>query len=79
MPTSLDHAWKRAKLTDETSADSWNFPRCHVGSSVAPTTSDDETLGYWYGSWWVDTSQNNGIYVCTDPTTSAAIWGFLKF
>lgn len=79
MPTPINHSFARARLTDESSYGSeWNFPRCYAING-SPTTSDDETLGFWYGSFWLDSSQNNGIYVCTDPTTSAAIWGFLKF
>lgn len=79
MPSASTHAWSRANLTEESVyANSWNFPRCFATASD-PTSSDDETLGFWYGSFWSNTGTTNGIWVCTDPTTGAAVWGFLKF
>jgi hypothetical protein len=42
-------------------------------SVIAPTTSDDDLLGYSIGSQWVNTSDNK-MYVCVDPSTSASIW-----
>ena len=40
--------------------------------STAPTTSDDDTLGYQVGSLW--TLDDGTIYVCSDATSGAAVW-----
>lgn len=56
---------------DEASG-AWNFPRCFASYS-APGTSHDETLGFWFGSFWLDAAGNT-LYVCSDPTTSNAVW-----
>lgn len=42
-------------------------------ASAAPTVNDDEGDTYETGSRWLDTS-NGREYVCTDPTTGAAVW-----
>jgi hypothetical protein len=40
--------------------------------TVTPTANDDDTKGYIIGSRW---TLDNGItYVCTDASTSAAVW-----
>src|SRR5690606_29267359 len=44
-------------------------------ASAAPTTSDDENSGYDVGHVWLDTSTDPiSVYVCVDPTASAAVW-----
>lgn len=42
-------------------------------SSSTPGATDDAADGYELGSLWLDTMQNR-IFICTDPTTSAARW-----
>jgi hypothetical protein len=37
-----------------------------------PTIDDDTTKRYAIGSYWQ--MRNNDIYICTDPTTGAAVW-----
>jgi hypothetical protein len=37
-----------------------------------PTVDDDTTKRYAVGSYWQ--MRNNDIYICTDPTTGAAVW-----
>jgi hypothetical protein len=47
-------------------------------TSGAPTVNDDSSEGYVLGSIWWDTN-TNFMYMCTDPTEGAAVWGcFLK-
>jgi hypothetical protein len=42
--------------------------------TITPTVNEDVTKGYGVGSRW---SLDDGtIYVCTDPTTGAAIWQY---
>ena len=40
--------------------------------SNTPTTTDDDTKGYYIGSRWV--LDNGDVYTCTDDTTGAATW-----
>jgi hypothetical protein len=40
--------------------------------AATPTTSDDVTKGFIVGSRWV--LDNGNIYICSDNTTSSAIW-----
>lgn len=40
---------------------------------IAPTASDDNTLGYGVGSIWIDVTGDT-IYQCVDASTGAAIW-----
>tara|TARA_R100000995_G_C3484654_1_gene126464 strand:+ start:12793 stop:13893 length:1101 start_codon:yes stop_codon:yes gene_type:complete len=47
--------------------------RNNNSATVAPTATDDSTLGYNVGSTWVDTTANEG-YVCVDSSATAAIW-----
>ena len=41
----------------------------------APTGDDDDTKGYAVGSLWI--LDDNTVYVCSDATTGAAVWGQL--
>lgn len=43
----------------------------NLNAGAAPTASDDETAGYDTGSFWI---YGSDISVCTDPSTSAAVW-----
>jgi len=40
---------------------------------IAPTTTDDSSLGYTVGSTWIDVTADN-TYVCVDSTATSAIW-----
>lgn len=51
--------------------DNTNASPDHV-DTIAPTMSDDETLGYTIGSRWVITGSDE--YVCLDASTGAAVW-----
>ena len=42
-------------------------------STIPPTVSDDNTLGYEIGSKWYDTTNQNE-YVCVNTSTNSAIW-----
>ena len=44
---------------------------------TSPTVNDDNTKGYGIGSLW--TLDDNTTYVCTDATTSAAVWELYSF
>ena len=41
--------------------------------TTTPTVTDDDTLGYSVGSLW--TLDDGTVYVCSDATTGAAVWG----
>lgn len=71
MATYPSKPFKESKLNDVTDDNGWNFPRGNV-SSTAPGTSDDETVGYWYGSIWV--AVGTGAFICIDPTATSAVW-----
>jgi len=45
----------------------------NYGAIIAPTATDDNTIGYNSGSRWVDTVSGI-IYECIDGTTGAAVW-----
>jgi len=42
-------------------------------ATIAPTATDDSSLGYSVGSTWIDVTANK-TYVCVDSTTITAIW-----
>ena len=43
--------------------------------AAAPTANDDNTKGYVVGSQWTNTAASpRAIYLCTDASTSAAVW-----
>lgn len=46
-------------------------------TTTDPTTSSDTTAGYAVGSVWLNTSTRN-LFVCTDSTSSAAVWQSLN-
>lgn len=48
-------------------------PLVNITAVVAPTVSDDNTLGYSRGSYWINTL-TNVYYVCTNASTGAAVW-----
>ena len=50
-----------------------HLPLNNYDAAVAPTVTDDFTLGYGPGSEWVDVT-NDKAYVCLDATPSAAVW-----
>lgn len=60
----------REQVRDMAAAD--RFPPI-VTTNVAPTVTDDETLGYQVHSLWRDTAGSD-TYICTDATTGAAVW-----
>lgn len=42
-------------------------------STSDPGINDDETLGYTYFSFWLNTDTSN-LFVCFDPADGAAVW-----
>ena len=43
--------------------------------AAVPTATDDNTKGYVVGSQWTNTAASpRAIYLCTDASTSAAVW-----
>lgn len=50
----------------------------HHRGTVAPTTTDDITLGYSTGTIWIDTVTNI-TYILVDDTATAAIWAELTY
>ena len=42
-------------------------------STSDPTSTDDSTDGYFAGSLWLNTTDQT-MFVCTDATTSSAVW-----
>jgi len=48
-------------------------PQDNLSATVAPTTTDDTSIGYSVGSTWADTTANK-VYICVDATAAAAIW-----
>lgn len=65
-----DIARLREQVRDMAAAD--KFPPI-VTTNVAPTVTDDETLGYQVHSLWRDTVGGD-TYICTDASTDAAVW-----
>ena len=45
----------------------------NLTSAVAPTATDDDSLGYEVGSLWVD-QVTTELYTCSDASTAAAVW-----
>lgn len=45
----------------------------NYGSSLDPTTTNDDTEGYSAGSYWINTASNE-VFRCVDPTTNLAVW-----
>lgn len=45
----------------------------NYGAASDPTTGDDAARGYVRGSVWINVAGNRW-FVCTEPTTSAAVW-----
>lgn len=48
-------------------------PLNNYNATTAPTATDDNTLGYYAGSYWFDTVGSD-TYFCVDATTGAAVW-----
>jgi hypothetical protein len=48
-------------------------PKNNLQATSAPTVSDDASVGYAYGSSWVDTAAEK-IYFCTSPAAGAGVW-----
>lgn len=44
-----------------------------LDGTIAPTATDDSSLGYNVSSRWIDIT-NDKEYVCVDSTASAAVW-----
>lgn len=55
----------------------WNNARNQFAATSAPTTTDDNTLGYGVGSMWWDTV-GGGVYSCVSAATGAANWAHLN-
>ena len=64
--------WIDNKLSDDSAADGYNFPR-HVVRLTEWTVDDDSIHGFWYQSTIMDIT-NNRLYLCVDPTPEAAVW-----
>lgn len=45
----------------------------NLSATVAPTGSNDNTMGYSIGSMWINTVSNT-IYICTNNSTGVAVW-----
>jgi hypothetical protein len=45
----------------------------NLSATVAPTGSNDNTMGYSIGSMWINTASNT-IYICTNNSTGVAVW-----
>jgi hypothetical protein len=45
----------------------------NLSATVAPTESNDNTMGYSIGSMWINTVSNT-IYICTNNSTGVAVW-----
>src|SRR3972149_3456861 len=50
-----------------------HLPLNNYGAAVAPSVTDDFTLGYGPGSEWVDLATDKA-YVCLDAAAGAAVW-----
>lgn len=48
-------------------------PLNNLTSTVPPTINDDETLGYGFGSIWIDIATRTA-YICLNPTDTNANW-----
>lgn len=48
-------------------------PKFNGAGAAMPTASDDESMGYFVGSIWVDTG-TNCAFMCVDSTTGSAAW-----
>ena len=47
--------------------------RHNIGGMDYPSSGDDETLGYGFGSFWV--ADDGSVFICRDPTEGNAVWG----
>lgn len=74
MPTN-QKPLSASKVNDTAETTAWNYPRNRCSASD-PTASDDETLGFWYGSIWVNYA-TSAMFYCTTPDEGAAIWTLL--
>lgn len=48
-------------------------PKYNLTSTTDPTVNDDESIGYFVGSCWVNTISKK-IHYCSDSTAGAAVW-----
>lgn len=48
-------------------------PLHNLQAAVAPTTTDDGSIGYAPGSIWIDKTLDNA-YICVSAVSSAAVW-----
>lgn len=46
----------------------------NFSATTDPTVTDDTNAGYSKGSLWINTTNDN-TFICTDDTTSNAVWG----
>jgi len=60
-------------LTQTTSGANVAILKSNLTAIIAPTTSDDNTLGYGVGSQWIDTAAKIE-YICLNASTGAAVW-----
>lgn len=51
--------------------------KVNLSAAIAPTGSDDNTVGYSIGSTWVDTVTDK-VYTCVDASTATAIWVWIN-
>ena len=59
-----------------TNGQSRKLAKCDYNTITAPTVNNDETEGYSRGSVRINALKNHA-YICTDPSTGAAVW--MKF
>lgn len=48
-------------------------PQGNFEAVINPTNSNDNTQGFQIGSFWINTN-SGGCFVCTNATTSSAVW-----
>lgn len=78
LASVINNGYLTIKNEDDVAIDEVNeFPSYNVKNNLTatsdPTTSDDKTEGYSFGSNWVNTNTNE-TFLCLDNTEDAAVW-----
>ena len=64
-------AQTQVQLNRYTKQIGYPMPRGNFQAAAAPTVNDDADDGYGHGSIWI---YSGDVYICTDPTATAAVW-----
>lgn len=66
-------------LLRKTATNTWELTVDPLDNSTTtdPATTDDTSKGYQVGAQWTNTTTGN-LFVCTDNTTSAAVWKWIS-